>query len=110
MSKWKCGKEPCRECPWRRQSAPGWLGSEQTPEEWVQTAHRDDTVECHVHGPLLCAGIAIYRANVSKKLRDASVPRLPPDKATVFAAPAEFVAHHRAGVVSSEIKHERSES
>lgn len=97
---------PCSECPWRRNSAPGWLGSEQTPEEWVRTAHRDDTVECHVHAPSLCAGIAIYRTNVAKQLRDVSVPRLPGDKVSVFATPAEFIRHHRQGVVSSEMQHE----
>lgn len=70
----------------------------------MQTAHRDDTAECHVHAPLLCAGMAIYRTNVGKRLRDEDVPRLPGDKVSVFATPKEFIDHHRQGVVSSEMK------
>lgn len=100
---------PCRECPWRRNSAPGWLGSEQTPEEWVQTAHSEATVECHTDAPRLCAGIAIYRTNVAKMLRDPEVPKLRMDRTTVFDSPKQFIRHHRSGMVSSEIeelKHE----
>lgn len=70
----------------------------------MKTAHGEVTVECHTEAPKLCAGIAIYRTNVAKKLRNASVPILSGDKSKVFATPAEFIQHHRSGVVSSEIK------
>lgn len=78
----------------------------------MQTAHRDDTVECHVHGPLLCAGIAICRANVAKRLRNPEVPKLLADRTMVFDSPKQFISHHRSGVVSSEIeelKHDRTD-
>jgi hypothetical protein len=45
---------------------------------------------------LQCAGAAIFRANVG---RDMLLPegllRCPPDSLTVFATPAELIAHHR---------------
>ncbi len=60
---------PCNDCPWRRKSMPGWLGSEQEPEEWVQTALSESFVECHVNSPNQCAGLAIFRANIYKRPR-----------------------------------------
>lgn len=61
-------------------------------------------MECHTDAPKLCAGIAIYRTNVAKRMRDPEVPVLPADRSLVFAVPKEFVEHHRRGPVSSEIK------
>lgn len=95
MPPWKCKDQPCNDCPWRRKSAPGWLGSEQTAEEWITTAHQDHTVECHQDAKHLCAGVAIYRANVRKRLRDPDVPVLPADRKRVFSTPAEFIEHHK---------------
>ena len=94
----------CAECPWRRKAAPGWLGSEMTPEQWVKTAHSDSIVDCHLRKDHQCVGIAHYRRNVCKM---AYPPNLvvDKDKSTFFAAPAEFVSHHRSlGVVSSEME------
>jgi hypothetical protein len=84
---------PCTDCPWARKSLVGWLGPNDA-EEWVQIAHSDAKVPCHVIDNQQCAGIAIYRKNVCKTPRDPEVLRLPADRETVFATPAEFKAHH----------------
>jgi hypothetical protein len=86
-------KKPCHDCPWRRESIKGWLGAAD-PDDWLIIAHSDEPVPCHaIKGPQ-CAGLAIYRANMCKLPRDRAVLRLPADRETVFATPAEFLAHH----------------
>lgn len=84
---------------------PGWLGSEQTPEDWVQTAHSDATVECHTTKQgQQCAGLGIYRGNVCKKPRNPNTLALPPNEKKVFSTPMEFIAHHRKnGFTSAEV-------
>lgn len=86
-------QRPCSDCPWQRDALPGWLGS-GTPAEWVDTAHGECRVECHVILGMQCAGMAIYRANVVKKPRDPAILTLPKDKQRVFATPTEFLDHH----------------
>lgn len=88
--------KPCSDCPWRRDSLPGWLGS-GTPASWVAAAHSDEKIPCHVHSNQQCAGSSIYRANVCKVSRDATVLRLPADREAVFEHQAEFKGHHRLG-------------
>lgn len=102
---------PCRDCPWRRASAPGWLGP-MSPERWIATAHGEAPIACHMTIPSgsvvgswddpsvrQCAGAAIFRRNVAKRsIRDdAADHHVEPDPASVFASDAEFVAHHRGG-------------
>src|ERR1035437_695376 len=62
-------KTPCVDCPWSKESLPGWLGSNSIGE-WLAAAHGDGTIECHTkkkkRGAWQCAGAAIYRANVAK--------------------------------------------
>jgi hypothetical protein len=82
----------CSDCPWRRDSLNGWLGS-LTPHEWVQVAHSDSTVECHTLKGAQCAGIAIYRRNVAKMAYPPNL-RLEADKETIFGFPTEFLDHH----------------
>lgn len=106
-------KRPCGDCPWRRVSCPGWLGGDLSPEEWLQVANGEMPVPCHKadakgHEEIQCAGLAIYRANVSKLPRDPEVLRLPSDRYNVFEGPAAFVKHHRStGIVSSELGRRR---
>lgn len=88
--------KPCTDCPWRRDSLPGWLGGASS-SEWVRAAHGEDKVPCHVHGNVQCAGLAVYRANTAKSCRDSSIIKLPKDKTSVFASPAEFINHHTKG-------------
>lgn len=86
--------KPCADCPWARGAVKGWLGS-STPEQWLQAAHGESLIDCHTVIPWQCAGSAIYRANVGKVPRDASLLRLPPDKKCVFSTPMEFIEHHK---------------
>lgn len=85
---------PCSDCPWARASLNGWLGG-ATIEEWLADAHRDVVIDCHTLDGAQCAGSAIYRRNVCKKLIDKSILVLPTDKVAVFATPMEFAEHHR---------------
>jgi hypothetical protein len=76
----------------RRESLNGWLGG-STPDEYVRLAHSNELVPCHVHGNVHCAGMAIYRRNVCKRVEFPGL-LLPADETTVFSTPMEFVAHH----------------
>lgn len=100
---------PCAECPFRRASLPGYLGSD-TPENFIATALADYPMPCHLTVDYsdpewrakweragegrLCAGAAIFFANLCKLSRDRDRPALPVDRALVFAHPGEFLAHH----------------
>ena len=39
-------QRPCNECPWRRESAPGWLGPFDA-DDWLMLAHSDLPIACH---------------------------------------------------------------
>ena len=87
---------------------PGWLGEQFTPEGFCAIAHSDMGMPCHLtigkRQELQCAGMAIYRGNVSKRPRDRAVLVLPANREQVFAGSDEFIAHHRShGIVSSEL-------
>lgn len=94
---------PCVECPWRRESAAGWLGPMDC-DEWIFLAHSDEPIACHLTldedhgwddpGVRQCRGAAIYRANVGKMSRDPDVERAPKDVVLVFGSRPEFVNHH----------------
>lgn len=119
-------KEPCNQCPYRRKSAPGFLGK-STPEEFMQSTMADYPMPCHKtidyndkkwkekwealivddeFDPGLqlsisprekhCAGAAIFFSNISKRTRDKMRPRLPPDEVLVFNSQKEFIDHHRS--------------
>jgi hypothetical protein len=85
--------KPCSDCPWARKALNGWLGG-NTAEEWIEMAHGETHIECHVHPNVQCAGAAIYRANVGKLPRSKALLVLPSDKTLVFAGPQEFLEHH----------------
>lgn len=89
--------KPCHDCPWRRVALPGWLGG-MSPEDWVELAHGEGGAGCHALGGPECAGLAIYRANVVKSLRDPKAFRLPVDRGAVFTSPSEFIDHHSGGL------------
>jgi len=93
---------PCNDCPWRRESAPGWLGP-STSQEWVEMAHGEVPIACHLtitneswddDGIKQCGGAAIYRANVCKKPRNSEIIVGNPDREKVFSRSTEFLAHH----------------
>ena len=93
---------PCKECPWRRKSLPGWLGP-MDAAEWTELAMSDEPIACHItikedgdwDGTLQCAGAARFRANICKSPRDPEVARGPVDRATIFGRPDEFLNHHQ---------------
>lgn len=102
----KATKEPCKECPWRRESAPGWLGP-TSAEDWVLTAHAETPIMCHrtikesgsYEGTKQCKGAAIFRANVFKSPRREDMAVGPQDTETVFATNDEFLKHHNQNKV-----------
>lgn len=85
---------PCSDCPWKRDSLPGWLGS-HTANEFIAMAHGEVQYTCHVIVNQQCAGMAVYRRNVCKQPHDPATLRLPADRETVFATPAQFLEHHK---------------
>jgi hypothetical protein len=96
-----CGT-PCNECPWRRESLPGWLGPHDA-EEWINLVHGDGQVACHKTivvsddptGTTTCSGSAIYRRNVAKSPRGVPADhQLDADTVNVFARPDQFTDHH----------------
>lgn len=101
-------KEPCRACPFRRKSTPGYLGSD-TPENFIETTMLDYEMPCHLtvnyedpgwfqnlDQAQACAGAAIFFANICKLSRDPSRLKLPHDTKLVFASKAEFLKHHKS--------------
>jgi hypothetical protein len=97
---------PCSDCPMARSALNGWLGG-STPEEYAALAHTDERPECHVHGNVECAGMAIYRANICKSPRTPGLT-LPADRAAVFASQSEFLAHHKAPLLAEDRAQEPS--
>lgn len=94
---------PCRECPWKRKSCAGWVGP-HSPETWVQAAHGDENISCHLQTRSQCRGAAIYRTNVAKVSRNSEILVLPLDRRLVFSSPTEFINHHRSrGFTSNEL-------
>lgn len=99
---------PCNECPFRRKSLPGWLGSND-PKSFAILANRDGHFPCHKTmgkgraKELQCAGRAILYANQCKVARDNSVPRLPPDRENVLGNIFEFAKHHEIELTMEEI-------
>ena len=97
---------PCAECPWRRQSAPGWLGS-NTATGFLQLSDAGVHLPCDLTVDYekenwrdeadvspQCAGHAIFLANRCKLPRNPEQKVLPADRDLVFSWPHEFVAHH----------------
>lgn len=88
--------KPCSDCPFARDALPGWLAGE-SPETWLARAHGETKFECHTLLGAQCAGSAIYRANVCKRVRDPEILCLSADRERVFASWAEFLKHHKDG-------------
>lgn len=105
---------PCKECPFRRTSAKGWLGG-HTPEEFAEVSAGDGHVACHMttarsveqemiedddddevddRMATACSGRAIFLSNLCKMPRDPTVPKLPRDTNLVFANRQQFLDHH----------------
>lgn len=112
---------PCRECPLRRDSAPGYLGG-YTPEMYMEVMHSPASIACHsspgfhegdIERQRHCTGVAGYRANVGHvcqiKTEDGLVMTTTAHDSTkaigarddseerYFSSPAEFYEHHIRG-------------
>jgi hypothetical protein len=91
--------KPCNECPWRINSAQGWLGP-NTAEEWVKLAHGEELIACHLHikdsvwDGIQCKGAADYRENVAKLPRNPEIV-LGENNENVFKSPMKFIEHHK---------------
>lgn len=92
----------CSDCPWARDSLPGWLGG-TSADDWLRAAHGNVMISCHTLTGAQCAGSAIYRRNVLKRV-ELPLLTLPADKEKVFATPTEFKAHHEAKPMSKKKK------
>ena len=98
--------KPCRECPFRRESMPGYLG-EDTPDGFMATTLADHEMPCHLtvdyeeddweeslDEASYCAGALNFFRNMCKISRDRNRPQGEKDP-TVFSNPMEFLAHHK---------------
>ena len=93
----------CAECPWRKDSRPGHLGP-HTAQEWVDIAHKDGPIACHMtidydgqewSEMRQCAGSAQFRANVWKSPRWSQVAVAEDrDESVIFGSNLEFIQHH----------------
>lgn len=99
-------KEPCPECPFRKDVTPGTLGG--TPAaSYIGQAHGPFTLPCHMHCDFTdpdwkakakdtpqCAGALAFRTHIGVADRmPAAMPRMPANE-QVFADEYEFLAHH----------------
>ena len=100
---------PCNDCPFRRNSAPGWLGPWSVEDLLMQIAY--GPFPCHktISGSEMdasklpqCAGAAIFLNNKMQLSRDPALSAAQKAlrgctselRATVFSTPVEFEAHH----------------
>lgn len=104
---------PCAECPWRKTSAPGWLGA-STPLQFLAQAESGIKMPCHcavdyeradwesaAAAAPRCAGHAAYLKNRCKRPSNAELADFADSvgrNSEVFTRPEEFVEHHRGDV------------
>jgi hypothetical protein len=113
-------KTPCVECPFRRDSAPGYLGG-YTPEMYMDATFSPVSLACHkspgfhegeIDKQRVCTGLAAFRANtgyiasvvaprgqigVVPVITHESTQFVGHDEETYFATPQEFIDHHGPG-------------
>src|SRR5882762_2976657 len=91
--------KPCKDCPFRRKSLPGWLGDNDL-ENFTLLAVSDVQMPCHLTpgdgaAPNMemhpkasqCAGRGIFLANMCKSPRDMCFLFLPANREVVFSRP-----------------------
>lgn len=111
-------KVPCVECPYRRDSAPGYLGG-YTPEMYMEATFSPVSLACHkskgfhegeIESQRVCTGLAAFRANTgyiaslpmpnggcAPSHAHESTQFVGHDEEVYFATPDEFIAHHGPG-------------
>lgn len=100
--------KPCKECPFKRKSAAGYLGAD-TPEGFIASTLADTPMPCHLTidyedkewedeqlpSATYCSGALIFFRNMCKMSRDPNRPQLPANRDAVFSNPKEFLEHHQ---------------
>jgi Family of unknown function (DUF6283) len=98
--------KPCRECPFRRESAAAYLGGND-PKSFAFDATHEGHFPCHLTmskpEPAQCAGRATMWANQCKISRDGSVMKLPVDREKVFGHAGQFLEHHKISMTPMEL-------
>lgn len=110
-------KAPCRECPFRKLHAPGWLGPDPA-EAYEKSITNDLPISCHLtrgrrRSPAQCAGSAILYRNELRSPRPLDfgivVDQFEPST-KVFAKLSDFMAHHRQSMsvwIAKRLKEKR---
>lgn len=110
-------KAPCKQCPFRKTSMPGWLGA-APPEMFIANIMGEQPSPCHLSidydkkdwaekweaGKIgkLCTGALIMAAHSAKQARNQRMlPVVPTDTETVFKTPQDFLDHHNNANVKS---------
>jgi hypothetical protein len=125
MSREVC-KVLCRECPFRRASAPGYLGaSSGDPWDFLESfAHGEAALPCHLQVnwdradaqdqaacAKVCRGSLVMLKNECKLPRDpelvALMRSIEPDRETVFAHRNEFMLHHNNPDLAASFRGDR---
>lgn len=111
-------KTPCVECPFRRDSASGFLGG-YTPEMYLEAAISPASLACHrspgfhegdIEKQRVCTGLAAFRANIGyiasiehpsggiiPTAAHASTQFVGSDDEIYFGTEEEFYNHHKPG-------------
>jgi hypothetical protein len=105
--------EPCKECPFRRASMPGWLGDHATSQEIVNIVQFDGFFPCHMRVSRLvnlgvpfptaaaeaehCIGALAFMNNSCKVSRDPDIARQQQEvgrREDCFSWSFEMTEHH----------------
>lgn len=105
-----CAKKVCRECPFRRASAPGYLGeASYDPHGFIAPHyHGDVRLPCHmainwetgknIDDAPICRGFAIFMKNNVKYADNPEVRKameeVKVDRESIFGWFNEFITHH----------------
>lgn len=105
------GKKMCEKCPFRPDSAPGYLGR-STPEEFVECIRQEALMPCHLQVEYAdpdwedqlddvdhCVGALVFARKMGKLPRDAvhCKATLAVDMTQPCLSPQQFLEHHNGG-------------
>lgn len=85
-------KQPCQNCPYRKDSLKGWLGKSRMTEFLAS-----DNFLCHKNHKLQCAGHMILKGDGNVIVRTAKLMKIDvilDGKDLVFESEADCVDHH----------------
>lgn len=99
-------KTPCRECPFKKTSARGYLGASHAVE-FLDISESGQHMPCHMkvkyeeddwqeqaRNAPQCAGRAIHYANRCKTTRGTAVMEAKVDEENIITWPQDFINHH----------------